>query len=66
MIIAVGYCKDAGDRLFNSAVCVTGDGVPGHHRKVHQPLREHASYGAGRRPDAYAGPGGNRLTTAAR
>ncbi|HSZ31499.1 MAG TPA: carbon-nitrogen hydrolase family protein, partial [Pseudonocardiaceae bacterium] len=32
---------------FNSAVCVTGDGTLGHHRKVHQPLREDASYRAG-------------------
>jgi len=52
MVVAVGYCEDDGDQLFNSAICVTGDGVLGHHilgqhRKVHQPLREDASYGAG-------------------
>ena len=34
-------------RSFNSAICVSGDGVLGHHRKVHQPLREDASYAAG-------------------
>ncbi|MFG1813497.1 hypothetical protein ACGFIF_07020 [Kribbella sp. NPDC049174] len=31
----------------NSAVCVTGDGVLGHHRKVHQALREDEHYAAG-------------------
>ena len=29
----------AGAKRYNSAVCVTGDGVLGRHRKVHQPLR---------------------------
>lgn len=47
MVVAVGYCENGGDRLYNSAICVTGDGLLGHHRKVHQPLREDASYGAG-------------------
>jgi N-carbamoylputrescine amidase len=59
MVVAVGYCEDGEDGLYNSAVCVTGDGVLGHqdeilghhvvgqHRKVHQPLREDACYGAG-------------------
>ncbi len=47
MVVAVGYCEQAGDQIFNSAVCVTGDGVLGNYRKVHQPLREDASYSAG-------------------
>jgi N-carbamoylputrescine amidase len=52
MVVAVGYCEagpaqDGKGQLFNSAICVTGDGVLGHHRKVHQPLREDASYAAG-------------------
>ena len=34
---------------YNSAVCVTGDGVLGNHRKVHQPLGEDDSYAAGDR-----------------
>jgi predicted amidohydrolase len=34
-------------RLYNSVVCVTGDGVLGNHRKVHQPLGEGASYDRG-------------------
>ena len=49
LVIAAGYCEEAGDgsTRYNSAVCVTGDGVLGNHRKVHQPLSEDASYGAG-------------------
>jgi predicted amidohydrolase len=47
MVVTAGYCELSGERRFNSAVCVTGDGVLGNHRKVHQPLGEDASYGAG-------------------
>lgn len=58
MVVAVGYCEQGPDQLFNSAVCVTGDGVLGHHRKVHQPLREDASYGAGDSFSAFDTPAG--------
>lgn len=58
LVVAVGYCEQGPDRLFNSAVCVSGDGVLGHHRKVHQPLRENASYGAGDRFAAFDTPVG--------
>lgn len=58
MVVAVGYCEDGGDRLYNSAICVTGNGLLGQHRKVHQPLREHASYGAGDRFAAFDTPVG--------
>jgi predicted amidohydrolase len=58
MVVAVGYCEQGPDQLFNSAVCVTGDGVLGHHRKVHQPLREDASYGAGDSFSAFDTPVG--------
>jgi N-carbamoylputrescine amidase len=44
--------------LYNSAVCVTGDGVLGNHRKVHQPLSEDASYGAGNSFAAFDTPVG--------
>jgi N-carbamoylputrescine amidase len=49
IVIAAGYCEAVGDGSvrYNSAVCVTGDGVLGNHRKVHQPLAEDASYRAG-------------------
>jgi N-carbamoylputrescine amidase len=63
MVVAVGYCEAGADedgvgQLFNSAICVTGDGVLGHHRKVHQPLREDASYAAGSRFAAFDTPVG--------
>jgi predicted amidohydrolase len=48
MVVVAGYCELVGDGTkYNSAVCVSGDGVLGNHRKVHQPLAEDASYGAG-------------------
>jgi predicted amidohydrolase len=47
MTVVAGYCEaDGGDR-YNSVVCVTGDGVLGNHRKVHQPLGEDSNYAAG-------------------
>lgn len=47
MTVVVGFCEaDAGER-FNSAAAVTGDGVLGVHRKVHQPLGENLHYAAG-------------------
>jgi len=47
MVVCAGFCEDAGGSRYNSVVCVSGDGVLGRHRKVHQPLREDASYAAG-------------------
>jgi predicted amidohydrolase len=48
MVVTAGYCELGDDgRLFNSVVCVHGDGVLGNHRKVHQPLDEGASYARG-------------------
>jgi predicted amidohydrolase len=48
LVVTAGYCEDAGGGVrYNSAVCVSGDGILGTHRKVHQPLAEDASYGAG-------------------
>lgn len=48
MVVGAGYCElgdeRSGGRPYNSAVCVTGDGVLGRHRKVHQPLGEAGSY----------------------
>jgi N-carbamoylputrescine amidase len=55
---ADGHGADRHGALFNSAVCLTGDGVLGHHRKVHQPLREEASYQAGDRFAAFDTPVG--------
>jgi N-carbamoylputrescine amidase len=58
LVVCAGYCEADGDDRYNSAVCVTGDGVLGRHRKVHQPLREDASYAAGDRFAAFDTPVG--------
>ena len=58
MVVVAGYCEAAGDLRYNSVVCVTGDGVLGNHRKVHQPLRENASYASGDRFHAFDTPVG--------
>lgn len=47
MTLVVGLCEDDGGRRFNSAVVVSGEGVLGVHRKVHQPLGENLHYEAG-------------------
>jgi predicted amidohydrolase len=58
MVVVAGYCEAAGDLRYNSVVCVTGDGVLGNHRKVHQPLSEDASYASGDRFHAFDTPVG--------
>ncbi len=45
--LVVGFCEQDGDTRYNSAAVVSGDGVLGVHRKVHQPLGEHLFYDAG-------------------
>lgn len=47
MTLVVGFCESDGLTRYNSAAVVTGDGVLGVHRKVHQPLGEGAFYEAG-------------------
>ena len=49
-VICIGYSESAPggpDQIFSSAVCVSGDGVLGHHRKVHIPPGEYGVYTAG-------------------
>lgn len=59
MTVVAGYCEAGSDgRRYNSVVCVTGDGVVGNHRKVHQPLSEDASYSSGDRFHAFDTPVG--------
>jgi predicted amidohydrolase len=58
MTVVAGYCEAAGETRFNSVVCVTGDGVLGNYRKVHQPLNEDASYSSGDRFAAFDTPVG--------
>lgn len=47
MVVCAGLCERDGDERYNAAACVSGDGLLGWHRKVHQPLNEAASYRAG-------------------
>ncbi len=51
MVVCFGYTEDAsvGDEQvhYNAALCVTGDGILGRHRKVHQPAGEALAYRAG-------------------
>ena len=58
LTVVAGYCEASGDAHYNSVVCVTGDGVLGNHRKVHQPLSEDASYASGDRFHAFDTPVG--------
>ncbi|GAA4795259.1 carbon-nitrogen hydrolase family protein [Actinomycetospora chlora] len=61
-VVTAGFCErgDAasGGLPYNSCVAVHGDGVLGHHRKVHQPLNENNSYAAGDRFRAFDTPVG--------
>jgi predicted amidohydrolase len=58
MVVCLGFCEADGDRRYNSAVCLNGDGILGHHRKVHQPAGESAAYTAGDRFAAFDTPAG--------
>ena len=52
LVLCLGYTEQAtGGRRYNAAVCLSGDGVLGRHRKVHQPPGEGAAYACG---DAFA------------
>ena len=56
--LCVGYTEAAPDRPFNSAVCVSGDGILGHHRKVHLPPGERFAYAPGEGFAAFDTPAG--------
>ena len=59
MVVCVGYCEADGDgRRFNAAICVSGDGTLGRHRKVHQPPGETTAYAPGREFAAFDTPVG--------
>jgi len=58
MVVCVGYCEDQGTERYNAAVCVSGDGVLGRHRKVHLPAGEVAAYAPGAGFDAFDTPVG--------
>jgi N-carbamoylputrescine amidase len=58
MTLVVGLCEADGTERYNSAVVVSGDGVLGVHRKVHQPLGESLFYSAGSELRAFDTPVG--------
>ncbi|MGW5517892.1 carbon-nitrogen hydrolase family protein [Nocardia africana] len=58
MTVCVGYAEHRDGTRYNAAVCLTGDGVLGRHRKVHQPAGEHLAYSAGDRFAAFDTPVG--------
>ena len=58
MTVCVGYAEQALGGRFNAAICVSGDGVLGHHRKVHQPAGESLAYLAGNSFAAFDTPVG--------
>lgn len=58
MVVCFGFCEAAEGARFNTAVAVTGTGILGHYRKVHQPLGEHMSYNSGDRFEAFDTPVG--------
>ena len=51
MVVCFGFAEASSDRpdafRYNAAMCVSGDGVLGTHRKVHQPAGESLVYAAG-------------------
>jgi nitrilase len=47
VVVCLGYCEADGDDRYNAAVCVSGDGVLGRHRKVHLPAGETIAYRPG-------------------
>ncbi|MGI4895896.1 MAG: carbon-nitrogen hydrolase family protein [Janthinobacterium lividum] len=58
VVVVLGICEDDGDDRYNTAVALTGDGILGVHRKVHQPLGENLSYAAGESFTAFDTPAG--------
>lgn len=58
MVVCLGYCESGGERRYNSAACVSGDGILGRHRKVHQPPGEAGVYAAGEGFAAFDTPAG--------
>jgi predicted amidohydrolase len=58
LVVTAGMCEADGKTRYNTAVAVTGDGLLGIHRKVHQPLGEGASYAAGESFQAFDSPVG--------
>lgn len=58
MVVCLGYTEASDGRRWNAAVCLTGDGVLGRYRKVHQPPGEALVYSPGARIEAFDTPVG--------
>lgn len=58
LVVCVGYCEADGDDRYNAAVCLSGDGVLGRHRKVHLPAAEATAYRPGAAFAAFDTPAG--------
>ncbi|MGN6605492.1 MAG: carbon-nitrogen hydrolase family protein [Jatrophihabitans sp.] len=58
MVVCLGYTERFAGQRYNSAVCLSGDGVLGRYRKVHQPPGEALVYAAGERLAAFDTPAG--------
>jgi predicted amidohydrolase len=58
MVVCAGYTERALEGIYSAAVCVSGDGVLGHQRKVHLPPAERFAYTAGDGFSAFDTPAG--------
>ncbi|HSZ38383.1 MAG TPA: carbon-nitrogen hydrolase family protein [Trebonia sp.] len=58
MTVVAGFCEADGGKRYNSAAIVTGDGVLGVYRKIHQPLGENLHYAPGGELRAFDTPAG--------
>lgn len=57
-VVCVGYAEAGPEGPYSSAVCVSGDGILGHHRKIHLPPGEVSTYRAGEQLSAFDTPVG--------
>jgi predicted amidohydrolase len=58
LVVCVGFTEADGGDLYDAAVCLSGDGVLGRHRKVHLPPGEALIYATGDRFEAFDTPVG--------
>lgn len=58
LVITLGFCEADGETRYNAAVTLSGDGILGSYRKVHQPLGENLCYAAGFEYKAFDTPVG--------
>jgi predicted amidohydrolase len=58
LVVCIGYTEAGAHSPYSAAVCVSGDGVLGRHRKVHLPPSERFAYAAGDRFEAFDTPVG--------